>query len=50
MTQKEKFQQLTVEDLQKIDDTIHTISGGSIWAKCSPDFWRDVLKELQLAK
>lgn len=47
MTQKEKFQQLTVEDLQKIDDTIHKISGGSIWAKCSPAFWRDVLKELQ---
>ena len=50
MTQEEKFNLLTVEDLRKIDDTIDRISGGHFWAKCSSDFWRDVLKELQKDK
>ena len=47
MTRKEKFQLLTVEDLEEIDETIYRISDGHFWAKCSSAFWRDVLEELQ---
>lgn len=50
MTRKEKFQLLTVDDLKEIDDIIYRISDGHFWAKCSSDFWRDVLKELQKDK
>lgn len=50
MERSEKFKLLTVEDLKEIDDTIDRISGGHFWAKCSSDFWRDVLKELQKDK
>lgn len=47
MTQKEKFNLLTVDDIRKIDDVIGRVSGGHSWAKCSSDFWMDVLKKLQ---
>ena len=50
MERSEKFKLLTVEDLKEIDDTIDRISGGHFWAKCSSDFWRDVLEELQKDK
>ena len=50
MTQEERFSLLTVEDLRKINDIIHTLSGGSVWAKMNSQFWKDVLKALQEGK
>lgn len=38
MTQQEKFELLTIEDLEKISETIDKVSAGSSWAKYNPFF------------
>ena len=47
MTRQEKFKLLTIEDLQKISETIDKVSGGSSWAKYNPFFEKKVVEEMR---
>ncbi len=47
MTQREKFELLTEEDIKTIQETIDRLSNGSFWVRNSDGFEKMVLDELR---